>query len=275
MTANLFDAASAEADLTRVLHTLQPVAVAVSGGIDSLTMATLTSQVLPFSERTMFHAVSPAVPAEATERVEALASQQKWHLYIFDAGEFADEEYRRNPANRCFYCKRNLYGSIRQRTQATIVTGTNLDDLGEYRPGLDAARIFGVRHPYVETRIAKAGVRLLASRLGLGKLADLPAAPCLSSRIETGIRIEAARLAFVHKVERMLETALNARTVRCRIRREAIVIELDVDALCGLGKEARQDLSRIILSIPEANPVATAQTIVRYETYRCGSAFLR
>src|SRR6202008_3686362 len=119
------------------------VAVAVSGGIDSLTMATLTSQVLPSSERTMFHAVSPAVPAEATERVKAVTSQQKWHLYIFDAGEFADEEYRRNPANRCFYCKRNLYGSIRQRTQATIVTGTNLDDLGEYRPGLDAARIFG------------------------------------------------------------------------------------------------------------------------------------
>src|SRR5262249_8106519 len=95
-------------------------------------------------------------------------------------------------------------------------------DLGGYRPGLGAARYFGVRHPYVEAGILKAGVRLLAMRLGLGELADLPVAPCLASRVETGIRIEAASLRFIHQVERLLQRDLNPRVVRCRIRREAV-----------------------------------------------------
>ena len=271
----LFDAAAAEFELTQNLRALQQIAIAVSGGVDSLTLATLASRALPPSARVMFHAVSPAVPTEATKRVSALAKQEGWELVVFDAGEFGNEEYRRNPVNRCFHCKQSLYGSIRQKTTATILSGTNLDDLGEYRPGLDAARHFGVRHPYVEAGISKAGVRLLATRLGLGELADLPAAPCLASRVETGIRIEAASLRFIHQVERLMQRDLNPQVVRCRIRREAVVVELDPWTLAHFSGEDRRRLSQVILALPEAEAVIVPQGLIRYETYRVGSAFLR
>jgi PP-loop superfamily ATP-utilizing enzyme len=155
ITGPPFDAAVAEFELTQGLRALQPIAIAVSGGVDSLTLAILASRALPPAARVMFHAVSPAVPTEATERVTALAKQERWELVVFDAGEFGNEEYRRNPVNRCFHCKQSLYGSIRQKTMATILSGTNLDDLGEYRPGLDAARHFGVRHPICGSRHIK------------------------------------------------------------------------------------------------------------------------
>ncbi len=123
---------------------------------------------------------------------------------MIEAGEFADPAYRANPVNRCFFCKTNLYGAIRSVTERQILSGANRDDLGEYRPGLDAAREHGVRHPYVEAGLDKAAVRALARDLGLGTVAELPSAPCLSSRVETGIPIEPETLGFIHAVERLV-----------------------------------------------------------------------
>ena len=116
---------------------------------------------------------------------------------MIDAGEFGSADYMRNPVNRCFYCKTSLYGAIRPHTAAQIVSGTNLDDLGEYRPGLIAAKEHGVRHPFVEARHRQAGacVRSRATS-GLGEVAELPASPCLSSRVETGIAIDPVVLAL-------------------------------------------------------------------------------
>ena len=101
-------AATAEEKLVQCLQRQQPVAIAVSGGVDSLTLAALASRVLPVGACFIFHAVSPAVPAEATERVCALAKQEGWRLTIFDAGEFGNENYRSNPFNRCFHCKHSF-----------------------------------------------------------------------------------------------------------------------------------------------------------------------
>ena len=127
----------------------------------------------------------------------------------------------------------------------------------------------------MEAGISKAGVRLLATRLGLGELADLPAAPCLASRVETGIRIEAASLQFIHQVERLLQRDLNPPVVRCRIRREAVVVELDPWTLAHLSGEDRRRLSQVILALPEAEALIVPQGLIRYEAYRVGSAFLR
>jgi uncharacterized protein len=102
---------------------------------------------------------------------------------VFDAGEFADPRYRANPANRCFFCKTNLYGHIVAQPGGTVLSGTNTDDLADWRPGLTAAAQHGVRHPFVEAGIDKPAIRRIAARIGLGDIADLPAAPCLSSRI--------------------------------------------------------------------------------------------
>jgi uncharacterized protein len=268
------DLGAVEGRLTHVLLSLQPVAIAVSGGVDSLTLATLARRVLPDGASSMFHAVSPAVPEEATERVRALAQQENWPLTVFDAGEFGNENYRSNPVNRCFHCKHSLYEAIRRLTDATIASGTNRDDLGEYRPGLEAARLFRVRHPYVEAGIAKAGVRALAARLGLGNIADLPAAPCLASRVESGIRIEAATLRLVHRVEQLIAASLKPKVVRCRIRRRAIVIELDPQSLAHLSGEDENRLTQDILSLPDTQAAIPPGTTVRYELYRAGSAFL-
>jgi pyridinium-3,5-biscarboxylic acid mononucleotide sulfurtransferase len=256
--------------LETVLAAMGNVAVAVSGGVDSLTLASFAHRRLA-GFVTMFHATSPAVPSEATERTRALGMREGWKLTIIDAGEFARDEYRANPVNRCFYCKTSLYGAIRPATNAQIVSGTNLDDLGEYRPGLDAAREHSVRHPFVEAAIDKSGVRAIARHLALGDIAELPSAPCLSSRIETGIAIDPEMLACVHAAEQMVAAALDPGTVRCRVRARGAVIELDRDALAGLDETRRAALATRIESLFVARGFALA---VSFAPYRTGSAFL-
>lgn len=262
-------------DLTRLEAALQDmgsIGVAVSGGIDSLTLATAAHRALP-GRVTMHHATSPAVPGEATERTQALAAAEGWTLDVFDAGEFQDPAYRANPVNRCFFCKTNLYGAVAGRAAmrqgGQIVSGTNMDDLGEYRPGLEAAKEYGVRHPYVEAGIDKAGVRELARALGLGELSALPSAPCLSSRIETGIRIEAPVLAMVHAVETLVGQRLRPKTVRCRVRARGVVVELDAAALLAAEGDAglRDAVGDLAAGVGLAGPVAFAG-------YRVGSAFV-
>lgn len=247
-----------------------PIAVAVSGGIDSLTLALVAHRHAP-GRVTMFHAVSPAVPGDATARVERLAAQHGWALQVIDAGEFDDAAYRANPVNRCFFCKINLYGSIGRHTEAQIVSGANLDDLGEYRPGLDAAADKRVRHPYLEARIEKAGVRRLARAEGLGDLSELPAAPCLSSRVETGIPIRADVLKAIHAVERWLAEQFPRGIIRCRVRAEGLVIELDAEtraALDAAGERAVRD------RVGTAFAGIHAATDLAFAPYRNGSAFL-
>jgi len=265
---------AAEEKLVQCVQRQQPIAIAVSGGVDSLTLATLAHRVLCADACSIFHAVSPAVPAEATERVRGLARQKHWRVTIFDAGEFGNENYRSNPVNRCFHCKHSLYESIRRLTDATILSGTNRDDLGEYRPGLDAALLFDVRHPYIEAGFTKMAIRRLAAYLGLGTIADLPAAPCLASRVETGIRIEAATLRLIHRVEQCVSLSLNPKVVRCRIRQRAIVIELDAQTLTRLNEPSKLQLTQAISALTEACVTLPASTDVRYEPYRVGSAFL-
>ncbi len=255
-----------------ILAKLDTAAVAVSGGVDSLTLATMAYQVMGMRV-IMHHATSPAVPAEATERVRRLARSHGWALDIFDAGEFADERYRANPVNRCFFCKTNLYGAIAGRTAAVILSGTNLDDLGDYRPGLEAAKTHAVRHPFVEAGIDKAMVRALAAELGLGDVADLPSAPCLSSRVETGIAIEAPVLRMIEEAEILLRETLAPRTVRCRVRRAGIVAELDPAALAAMDVTMQDRLSRSLQALAEKHGVGPRP--VAFAPYKTGSAFLR
>ncbi|MGI9502615.1 MAG: adenine nucleotide alpha hydrolase [Geminicoccaceae bacterium] len=257
--------------LAAIFESCRPAAVAVSGGVDSMTLAFLAHRHLGDAV-TMFHTLSPAVPPLATERVEAYGKKEGWQLQVLDAGEFADENYLANPANRCFFCKSNLYGSLAKATGAQLLSGTNLDDLGDWRPGLKAASNNDVRHPFVEAEIDKAKVRALARNHGLTDLADLPAAPCLSSRVETGIRIDAEMLRFIDGTEAMLRERLSPDTVRCRVRQDGVVIELDRAALEGVTENRRGEIEQ---DIRENLPANAAGLPISFQAYRRGSAFLR
>ena len=259
--------------LTSILRALDPAAVAVSGGVDSLTLARVAHDVLG-NNVTMYHAISPAVPHEATERVRALAQQYGWRLEVVNAGEFDSADYMRNPVNRCFFCKTSLYDSISaiaKQTNARILSGTNTDDLGEYRPGLEAAKQHDVRHPFVEAGISKADVRALARQLGMDDVAELPAAPCLSSRVETGIAIDAETLKAIHATEKLVGAALKPNTVRCRVRATGLVIELDEVTLRVLSETVRDDLTSKIRNVFAHD---REEISISFAPYRTGSAFL-
>ena len=264
---------SRTAALERVIETIGRVAVAVSGGVDSMTLAVVAHRVLGASA-TMVHAVSPAVPADATERVERYARREGWRLVRIDAGELLDARYVANPVNRCYFCKTNLYSTIAPLASAgvTIVSGTNTDDLGDFRPGLAAAAEHSVRHPYVECGIGKPAIRAIATWLGLDDLAELPAAPCLSSRVETGIAIDPEVLKAIDACERLVRDVTGAATVRCRVRRDAVVVELDDTALADLEAPRRAALAG---EVDERMTAAGVSRVLRFEPYRMGSAFLR
>lgn len=216
--------------LGAILAAIGPAAIAVSGGVDSMTLAHLAHQVLG-PAALMLHAVSPAVPAAASARVRAHGRAHGWQLQVIEADEFADEDYLKNPVNRCYFCKNNLYDRISQIAgERIILSGANLDDLGDYRPGLTAADEHQVRHPYIEAGISKAELRAIARALGLDDIAELPAQPCLASRVETGIAISSDDLNFIELVEGQLQALLGPVTLRCRITKSGVRVELAADA---------------------------------------------
>jgi pyridinium-3,5-biscarboxylic acid mononucleotide sulfurtransferase len=189
-----------------------PLCIAVSGGVDSMTLAYIAHRINP-------------------ERLESYAERENWQLTIINAREMEDLNYLRNPVNRCYFCKSNLYSSIGKYTQYNIVSGTNTDDLNDYRPGLIAASENNVSHPYVEVGIDKKIIRGLAKHFSLSDLEELPASPCLSSRVSTGLEINPLILPLIDQVENklraLLANKLKLEAVRCRIKKDHISIQLD------------------------------------------------
>jgi uncharacterized protein len=243
------------------------LAIAVSGGVDSMTLAHV-AHTRSRTQVTMYHAAGPAVPAAAGERVRAHATRHGWRLVVLDAGELADPRYRANPVDRCYYCKSNLYARIREATPDAIASGTNTDDLADFRPGRRRAPEPRVFHPSGAPPPPKAGVYRLAALLGLRDLERLPAQPCLSSRVETGIGIAAADLAFVDAVETRLAQRLGgSATLRCRVTRAGVVIEI-----AGADDPEAVEAAR---AIGAAACVGGRRVFAGVRPYRRGAAFLR
>jgi len=256
-----------QAALVAVLDRHPAIAVAASGGVDSMVLAYVAHR-FSRADVSVMHAVSPAVPLLATQRVREHAHRHGWNLRLLDAGEMADPDYLANPVDRCFHCKKNLYGRMAALAGGTLASGTNLDDLADFRPGLEAAKNHGVVHPYVEAGLAKADIYALAREYGLDDLAALPAQPCLSSRIETGIAVDRAALHFIERVETALaERHPERRTIRCRITAAGVFLALDVvpegEARESLESWARDFCGRFGREFAGLRP------------YRQGSAFLR
>jgi uncharacterized protein len=223
---------SVDLALTRihaVIDATGPLIIACSGGIDSLLLSVIAHRRVPGSVL-IAHAISPAVQPDSSARVRHWADQEGWTLQIAQSTEFEDEKYLSNPVNRCYFCKSGLYlalQSIREAIVAdgTIVSGANLDDLGEYRPGLDAASENGVRHPWIEADIGKEDIRAIARHLDL-PFAHIPSSPCLASRLYTGTRVTSSRLRAVDECETLIRSETGVAIVRCRIKENIMLIEV-------------------------------------------------
>jgi uncharacterized protein len=260
--------------LEHVLASIETRIVACSGGIDSLLLSTVAHRSAP--EHTVIaHTVTAAVPAAATARVVAFAEREGWNLQLLRSNEFDDERYLENPANRCYFCKTNLYDAIADvstvaASDAVILSGANTDDLGEYRPGLIAADEHEVRHPYIEAGWGKAEIRTHARSLGLAE-AELPASPCLASRIYTGTRVTAARLQAIEAGELIVTELTGIEVVRCRVRESQVRIEV--------SEADRPLVNAEVISAVHAAMVAIepqlGETVVDDKPYRPGRAFLR
>ena len=251
----------------------RPLKIAVSGGVDSLTLAIFTHRLLAEKQVQVYHAVSPAVPELATIRVKKIAEKENWDIKLINAKEFEDSNYINNPYRRCFYCKSNLYLSINcsNREQGSILSGTNLDDLDDYRPGLAAANNYGVVHPFAECGFNKNDIRELCFQLGYKDLSQLPASPCLSSRVETGISIYPEQLKFVDTIEQQLKQNLNPQVIRCRIRQDKIVIEMDSKALETFSMESQNRWNEEIASMAKEQGLPAQ---IQFSGYQMGSAFV-
>ncbi len=256
--------------LHNILRSIGEFNIAVSGGIDSTLLAIISGRMTDV-DATMVHAQSPAVPERATARVRRFAEAESWNLKICDVGEFQDDDYLENPVNRCFYCKTNLYQFIQSQYPKQILSGANCSDLSDYRPGLAAARQYGVRHPYIEAGIDKEKIREISRAMNLNDISELPASPCLSSRVETGIAIRADWLRVIDQVESDINQLLDAKTIRCRIRKQGIVVELDCDTLNQLNVKNRQ---AIVESIQEVCLASKIKLPISFSEYKMGSAFL-
>jgi pyridinium-3,5-biscarboxylic acid mononucleotide sulfurtransferase len=220
------------AALRRILEDIPSLIVAYSGGVDSAYLAFLATDVLG-SRALCVTADSPSYPDRHRQLALSLAARVGLHHEIIRTRELERPEYRANPANRCYYCKHELYTHLaaiaRERGIAVIADGSNADDRGDYRPGRQAAREFGVRSPLDEAGLTKSEIRELSRRAGLSTW-DEPASACLSSRIPYLSEVTDEKLRTIERAEAVLRD-LGFRIFRVRHHDAIARIELGRDEI--------------------------------------------
>ena len=225
---------------------LGSVLIAYSGGVDSAFLAVAATRMLG-SRALCITADSPSYPDHHRDLAIGTARAFRLHHEIIRTDELSRPEYRANPANRCYYCKHELYTHLtaiaRARGVAAIVDGSNADDRGDYRPGRQAAREFGVLSPLDEAGLTKPDIRELARRAGMSTW-DEPASACLSSRIPYHSEVTLDKLRTIEAAERVLHE-LGFRVFRVRHHDAIARLELGGDEIVrALDPEMAETIDR-------------------------------
>jgi len=180
--------------------------VAYSGGVDSAFLALVAYEVLGDKSLAAI-ADSPSLPRRELEEALTLAQDFHFPVRVISTHEFENPDYLSNPANRCFFCKHELFSELAPLAKAggfaVIAYGENASDIGDYRPGAQAAAEFQVRAPLKEAGLTKSEIRALSAKLGL-PTADKPQLACLSSRVPYGERVTPAKLSMIERAEYVL-----------------------------------------------------------------------
>ncbi len=217
------------AHLRSRLREFERVIIAFSGGADSALLAWVAHDELGYSNALAITAISPSLAPEEEAECRSLASEWGLNWRPVYTDELANTLYSANNGDRCYFCKSALMDSLRpiaSDESATVLLGVNVDDLGDHRPGQEAAAERGAAFPMVDVGLNKAEVRLFSKELGL-RTWDKPAAACLSSRVPYGTPVNLVTLSSVAKAESALR-ALGFGSLRVRHYGDTARIEVDV-----------------------------------------------
>ena len=216
-------------ELAALFDPMGRVLLGYSGGVDSALLAVVAVRTIGRDRFTAVLGMSPSLGHAQQARARELASRFAVPLVELETHELLDPDYRANPLDRCYFCKRTLWQTLgpyaREHRFDTIIDGTNADDLGEHRPGARAGAEAAVRSPLAELGWTKEDVRAASRELGIPGW-DAPASPCLASRLRPQLEVPPARLAQVEAAERSLRALGVAGDVRVRHHDDLARIEV-------------------------------------------------